>query len=75
MQPLAASWGRGYLLRSPSSVLALTTRVRCLLSVMVPCCRRASRGSFAEFLTTPCLNHLGMLYLWTCVGFGYGGSC
>src|SRR5678815_2150339 len=30
------------------------------------------RGYFAEFLRESCLAHLGILYLTTCVGFGYG---
>ncbi len=29
------------------------------------------RGQFAEFLRESCLAHLGILYLTTCVGFGY----
>ena len=30
------------------------------------------RGYFAEFLHHDSLDHLGILYLTTCVGFGYG---
>ena len=30
------------------------------------------RGQFAEFLRSSSLKRLGMLYLTTCVGFGYG---
>jgi hypothetical protein len=30
------------------------------------------RGHFAEFLNHGCLDRLGILYLITCVGFGYG---
>jgi len=30
------------------------------------------RGYFAEFLRESYLAHLGILYLTTCVGFGYG---
>ncbi len=30
------------------------------------------RGYFAEFLRESCLAHLSILYLTTCVGFGYG---
>ena len=30
------------------------------------------RGNFAEFLNEGYLDHLSMLYLSTCVGFGYG---
>src|SRR5262249_10943617 len=30
------------------------------------------RGYFAEFLRESCLAHLGILYLTTCVGLGYG---
>ena len=29
------------------------------------------RGYFAEFLRESCLAHLSILYLTTCVGFGY----
>jgi hypothetical protein len=30
------------------------------------------RGYFAEFLNHSSLDHLGILYLTTCVGLGYG---
>ena len=30
------------------------------------------RGHFAEFLNHGYLDHLGILYLTTCVGLGYG---
>jgi hypothetical protein len=30
------------------------------------------RGNFAEFLNEGCLDHLSILYLSTCVGFGTG---
>ena len=30
------------------------------------------RGHFAEFLNRDSLDRLGILYLTTCVGFGYG---
>jgi hypothetical protein len=33
------------------------------------------RGDFAEFLNHGSLDRLGILYLTTCVGLGYGRPC
>jgi hypothetical protein len=33
------------------------------------------RGHFAEFLNDGYLDHLSILYLSTCVGFGTGANC